>query len=508
LAPKKHDCECKEPLAPSPFFYSSRDAKTLARLQQLIREVPQEMTREECLALIEDEIKKAADRLRREQEQKVLSTFPNLLCFNDDYSIEPWINLWYRVHYIRHNSVLVGELKRFRGMRNALKEAKAAVPQDMPKAEYAEAVSEAQDKALYDLYNEKYSLDNIGFEEARALMHTAISNIHTHLNKILQEFFTINRRNQLEFDDKVLTARSMPQLIELMSGKHGTGIISRRIPFEARIVAVLAQLEFESLIGTHNPDTLYRIRTDLINHLEKDVFEESESASVVVVAKLDPDNHYRVKQHEDGTYDIDWFYEDDPKANQHTSETVYIECLNVRIMKKNGHAILIHSKTRPKDRIFAKQLRKNQRKPEQVTDLSGLTMVLLNNNLIDEEFLANRLRATVVNCPGLVSAQQSNAKRAGAIDEGNPFSSDTRRGEKYEFFWGGIWHELQILALPDFINSRIAHAQDGHPFYKLVTYLDTLFPWIWPTQMYGMDWFDPKIRDMLWRYKCSTLQPA
>ncbi len=507
MEPHSKDCDCKAPLAPQPFFYSSRDTKTLEALRRVIKQIPHEMSREECLELIENEKQKAATRLREEQEQKVLRTFPNLLCYADNTSDNQEDAVWKRYLYIRHNSVLVGELKRFRGMRIALERAKESVPKNLPKAEYREAVAESQDRVLYNLYLEKYSLDRIGFEESRKLMQVAISNVRAYMDEILKEYFPINRRRQMEFAANVYAAHTMPQLIELIYSKRGKGVISRRIPFEARIIAVLAQLEFESLIGSHNPDTLDQIRNELISRLENDVFSGSESARVIVVAKLDPENHYRVKQNPNGEYDVKWFYENDPGANQQTSETVFVLPLDVRVIKKNGHSILIYFDSRRKQRVFAKQLRKNQRKPDQITDLSGIVMVLLNNSLLDEEYLANRLRATIVNCPGLVSAQQSNASRAGAIDPDNPHSSPNRRGEKYEFLWA-TWHELQILALPDFINSLVAHAQDGHPFYKLVTYLDTLFPWIWPKAIYGLDWYEQDVRDMLWRHQCRMLQAA
>ncbi len=509
MAVQKTACDCNSPLAPKPFFTASRDAKALEALQEVIRNVPEEMSREECLALIEAEKQSAVTRLRDETTRGILRTFPNLLCHVDGPNLANAEEImWQRFRCIRRNSVLVGELKRYRGILKALEEAKQSVPHTHNKLDYQKAVAEAQDRALFNLYAEKYPLDQLGFEDTRLIMQTAISNVRESLNDILQEYFPVNRRRQLEYAASVQAATTIPQLISLMNSGIGEGVISRRIPFEARVTATLAQLEFESLIGTHNPDQLDRTRKDLIHRLESQVFNGARSARVIVIAKLDPNNHYRVKLLPNGGHDVAWYYENDPEAGRQTDETTFILPLDVRIIEKNGHQILIYFDSRRKKRIWAKQLRKNERKPDKITDLSGLIMVLLNKNRIDEEYLANRLRATIVNCPGLVSAQQSNAFRAGAIDPGNPYSSPDRRGEKYEFLADGIWHELQILALPDFINSLVAHAQDGHPFYKLVTYLDTLFPWIWPKEIYGLDWFDQKIRDMLWRHQCRILQSA
>lgn len=508
MASKKHDRDCPAPLAPQPFFHLSRDAKTLSQLQQIIRDIPEEMTREQCLALIERVKQDQIDRLREQERRDVSQYFPNLFFHPDDPALDDEEKIWQRFKYLRHSSVLVGERKRFRNLKHELAQAKARVAKNIDSAEYREEIAETQDRSLYDLYRDKYNLDRLGFKKTRSLMQSAITNVQSAINDILKEYFPSNRRRQLEFAASVQAAHTMPQLIELMSRDYGNGVISRRIPFEARVVAVLAQLEFESLIGSHNPEQLEHARRELIAHLEREVFHASFSERVVVVAKLDPNNNYRVKTDTSGKYQVSWYYENQPDAEAATDETTYVLPLDVRVVQKNGKTILVYFESRRKQRIFAKQFRKKQRKPEQITDLSAMSMVLLDASRFDEEHLANRLRHTVVNCPGLVSAQQSNASRAGAIDSSNPFSSGNRRGEKYELLWGGFWHELQILSLPDFINSLVAHAQDGHPFYKLITYLDTLFPWIWPPALYGLDWYDQKIRDMLWRHQCRSEQPA
>ncbi|MFZ6014859.1 MAG: hypothetical protein ACOYUZ_00700 [Patescibacteria group bacterium] len=494
-------CDCLAPHCPAPFYSQSRDAKALRRFKDLLLSLNPRPSFEEIIELLDREIKYAAARLQAEHEAKVIQTFPNLISF------PPGMNWREVLLEFKRSSVLTGEIKRFRGMQDRLRQAASLVPKDQSKSDYREAVLLAQERALYELFIPKYSRYELPFDEAQILMSTAINNVKTHLDIILREYFPINRFHQLRYSAPVLTAQDMPRLLELITRSRGNGVISKRIPFEARILAVLAQLEFENLIGTHNPDELDRIREDLNQRFEDEVFEGQESQRVIVVAELDPDNNYRVKQDKNGQYAVAYYDENDPRAKMQSTATTFVTSYPARVIRYNGSKFLVHFDSRRKERIFAKQLRKTQRKPEQITDLSGYTVVLLDNNLEHEEYLADRLRQTIVNCPGLVSAQQSNASRAGAIDPENPHSSPNRRGEKYEFLWI-IWHELQILALPDYINSLVAHAQDGHPFYKLITYLDTLFPWIWPAHLYGMDWSDPKIRDILWHHQCRHLQPA
>ncbi len=498
---KKDDCVCKTPLAPQPFFATFGQVQVIQDIAETLSSMPESIERDTLLAILAEKADEYAVKARKSHEATVLQIFPNLITFPDKMPKRQILQ------EIRRSSVLSGEIMRFRNLRAQLLAAKKSLPDNLSKHEYSEKSAEVQDRILYNHFAEKYDLYHLGFEESRILMQTAISNVRNAIDDILCKFFPSNRRPRLEFTAEVLAAHNMPQLIDLMARERKSGVISKRIPFEARLVAVLAQLEFEHLIGTNNPVRLSKIHEDLIHQLENQVFRGSESARVIVVAELDPQNKYRVKRNTDGNYAVTWYYENEPEANTQPSETHYVLFLDVRIIKKNGTEILIYFAPRPKERIFAKQLRKSQRKPEQINDLSGIVMVLLNNSLTDEEYLANRLRTTLINCPGLVSAQQSNASRAGAIDPSNPHSSPNRRGEKYEFLWQ-CWHELQILALPDYINSRVAHAGDGHPFYKLATYLDTLFPWIWPTHLYGLDWYDQSTRDMLWSHQCRMLQSA
>lgn len=139
------------------------------------------------------------------------------------------------------------------------------------------------------------------------------------------------------------------------------------------------------------------------------------------------------------------------------------------------------------------------RHPEHITDHSGLICVLFGNGQ-DEEVLADKLRDEIATNPGQVTAHDSNAARAGAVDQRNLHSSVDRRGEKYELMWGGISHELQILDIATYIDSRFCRNRLAHSFYKFLTLADTAFPFIWPKELYGKDWLEAKFRDVLWEF--------
>jgi len=487
---------------PPPFYYASRDADALRDLEATLLALPGTPTFEQVQEVLRTKISDAMVKRRHEHERNVLRTFPNLVCFPPSMSMKEIYK------YIKRSSVLTGEVKRFRSLYWKMQSAAEAIPKNLDSDVYQTAVLEAKERALFERYLKPYRLKTIGFEATRTTLRTAIANIHQYIQQILYAFFPINRRKQLEYDASVTAAHTMPQLFDLILQPRGNGVFEQRIPLQARVVATLAQLEFEYLISPHNPDNLDSIRNELLHVFNQNVFVPGELRRVIVVAELDPNNYYRVKRKSDGKFDVAWL--DDTKQSEmpQTSETRFVLPLLVNVIRMpNGKEILVHFDTRRKVFIFAKQLRKLYRESDHVTDLSGLSLILLNTRPEEEEYLADLLRNTVVNCPGLVSAQDSNASRAGTIDQHNPFSSPDRTGEKYDFRWG-VKHELQILTLPYFVNSLVAHALDGHPFYKLLTYLDTLFPWIWPTSLFGIDWYDPRIRDMLWQHQCRMLQAA
>lgn len=488
-------------VCPPPFFRSSRDADALRRFYTKLNGFEPDASLAEIKQQLESEMAQAVQDRKSEYEQRVLKTFPNLVSFPTEKSI------WEILPIIRRSSVFTGEVMRFSRLRKRLDEARQPVSKNLPPDEYRSKVIDAQERELFEAYRMHYRLDRLGYEETRQRMRMAVMTVQQSIDQLLYDYFPINHRKQLEYAANVRTARDIPRLIDFAARGRGRGVISKRIPFEARIIAVLAQLEFEHLISAHNPEHLDHVREELITVFENDVFDKEQSRRIVVIAELDPDHYYRVKRKNGNQFQVFWYDEADPMAKVQTTETRFVLHLDVRVIRSNGREVLVYFDTRRKERIFAKQLRKLYRKPEQITDVSGITFVLLSNDPADEELLANRLRATIVNCPGLVTSQASNAQRAGAIDPTNPHSSMDRRGEKYEFLWG-VWHELQILQLPYFINSLVAHERDGHPFYKLVSYLDTLFPWIWPTHLYGLDWTDAEVRNMLWRHQCRLLQAA
>jgi hypothetical protein len=102
-----------------------------------------------------------------------------------------------------------------------------------------------------------------------------------------------------------------------------------------------------------------------------------------------------------------------------------------------------------------------------------------------------------VRAPGSVSGEASNASRAGVLDPSNAYSSQEYRARKFDVRLRNRIFELQFMYLPMWVNEMVAHGRDNHPLYKLFQYQHRLFPDMFPTELYGLDWRDPALRQVL-----------
>lgn len=492
---------------PPPFYHNSRELRTVIRIREKIAPFGGNYV-EWSRVMVEFDAEQASILMKHLEEHRaeVYRTFPGLTFFSPKpgrIGEAPDFDRREIVNTIRHSSLLTGERRRFKRIRRLMREAIQELPEGLPPEKAESLIVELQEKKLFETYSPQYGLGDMSFREFQRLTHEAIKRTRGHIRKLLDTYLPVNHVGQLEFAACVDDARDFPTLIALAAKPSGKGVISKRIGHEARVMAVLSQLEFEYLIGAYNPDRVEVIRKQLTKVFENSVFDPDESVRVVVVAELDPENDYRVKR-TDGKPMIVVYPENAPEAHQSATATLMVLPLDARVVKHGGRRVLIYFRGRQKEMIWAKLLRSLYREPEHLTDHSGYTFVLFSNGE-DEEIFANRLREKVVVNPGQVWAQASNAARAGAIDPNNPHSSVDRRGEKYIFRWGGINHEIQILDIATYIDSMVSRNRIAHTFYKYLTLVDTAFPFIWPKDLYGKDWLDAKFRDVMWEFLAKKL---
>jgi len=483
---------------PPAFYQNSRELFVLRRLKAALGPTdgpPPDWNR--LMAVFDAEAVQIMRYHMAEHAAETYRTFPGLTAFPPSMSHREMVQA------VRRSSLLTGERKRFKRLRRQMREVERTLEQGLSPLERRRAWSLSQDRTLFSAYSKQYGL-NGDFDEMRRVSHQAVKNTHGFLDQLLENYVPINHRKQLECAACVHAARDFPTLISLAGNIAGPGVISKRIGYEARMVAVLSQLEFEYLIGAYNPERVDGIREDLISVFENEVFDPSQSRRLVVVAELDPRNDYRVKRDASGGPMIEVYDETQPEAHLMATGTRLVLPLDVRLVRYGEVMVPVYFDTRRKEMIFTKLLRKLYREPEHITDHSGFTLVFFSNGP-EVEVVANRLRDVIVTNPGQVWAQMSNAARAGAVDANNPHSSVDRRAEKYIFRWGGINHELQLLDLATYVDSLVSRNRMAHVIYKFLTLVDTAFPFIWPYDIYGKDWMDAEFRDLLWRYLLGRL---
>lgn len=483
---------------PPPFYQDSRELDVLRRLKTELANVdtpPQDWER--LLAVFDAESMRILQTHMSEHAAKAYRTFPGLTAFPADMTSREILA------GIRRSSLLTGERKRFKRLRRRMSEAKRGLPSGLSPLELRKASSLIQDKALFVEYARQYAL-NGNFEDMRRISHQAVKNTHAMLEYLLETYIPPNHRKQLESAACVRAASDFPSLIALAGGVSKPGVIAKQIGYGARLVAVLAQVEFEYLIGAYNPERVDAVREALIWDFENLVFDPSHSKHLIVVADLDPLNDYRVRRDVEGNPVLTVYEQTDPKALQKPTGTRLVLPLDVRIVKHGDTMVPVLFDTRRKERIFTKLLRMLHREPEHITDHSGFILVFFSDGP-EVEIVANRLRDEIVTNPGQVWAQMSNAARAGAVDIGNPHSSVDRRAEKYNFRFGGLTHELQLLDLATYIDSQFCRNRLSHVVYKFLTLVDTAFPFIWPQEIYGKDWMDAEFRDLLWHFMLGRI---
>lgn len=488
---------------PPPFYHNSRELRAVRDLKGRIGPFVGN-TPEWSRVLAEFNVEEASILAQRlaEHRAEVFQNFPGLTFFPPKPSENggsPKFDLREIVTQIRRSSLLTGERRRFRRIVKLMREAKRDLPPGLPPAKAKRQLIELQEKQLFLTYSGQYGLERMKFSKFKRLTHEAIKRTRYYIGRLLHDYIPVEHRTQLALAASVFNARDFPTLIALAGKVSGSGVIAKRIGHEARVMAVLAQLEFEHLISAYNPDRVDAIRQDLIAVFENQVFDPDLSRRLIVVAELDPENDYRVKRDATGKPRITIYDQDAPDAHQARTSTpnLMVLSLDARVIRWKGRLVPVLFDTRHKEMVFAKLLRKLCRDPAHITDHSGFTCVIFGGD-VDEEVLANKLRDEVAVNPGQVSAQKSNAARAGAIDPSNLHSSVDRRGESYVLIWGGINHEIQILDIATYIDSLVCQNRLAHLFYKFLTLVDTAFPFIWPQELYGKDWLEAGFRDILW----------
>lgn len=144
-----------------------------------------------------------------------------------------------------------------------------------------------------------------------------------------------------------------------------------------------------------------------------------------------------------------------------------------------------------------------KKRPYVVEDRSGLLLVAQKEDVLD---IAELISMLIVERGGMIVEDlEANFDQDQPNDKANTASSKNYKVAKMLIRWKGRLVELQFVTLHDYFSSKVALSEVNHDLYKLRQYLRTIFPLLFPKDLYGVDWEMPHIRHQLFLCKTSHL---
>lgn len=420
------------------------------------------------------------------EDEELINQFPNLVPLPaGDAECEDFVNRY---------SILKGERIRFCSLMSHLaREAHRAKITDSDISE--DGLREKRWRALHGFYAIPYDLRAENFERDALWFQAALDGARTTVNFLVDTYMPLRFHRQLNMNSSLAGETDPAKLMRLCIGR-GTDVLSCIHRFEARRQLTLAQLNFEAMLKHGTRQELETRLGLFVGQCEEKFFVPGKSEQMMVIAELDPANAYRASS-----------FRILPRsfaAEKITPrDTQIVLPLDVRFVSDNGGTFPVFFDVRVKDHFALKQLVKRERRLIP-TDLWAAQFVFFDE---DHDLMRGieLLRKSVANVPGTVSGEASNAQRAGVVDPTNHHSSHEYRATKYDITLLGNPLELTFKYLLIFINELVSRGRECHRLYKLATYLDRLFPVIFPTSLYGIDWRDPDLRQLLWNFQLRKL---
>jgi hypothetical protein len=421
----------------------------------------------------------------REDEQ-LINQFPLLIPQPEDAKS--------RRDFQEQYSILMGESIRFRELLAVMSQARRLGKHDKEHGE-----RERMLHAIHGYYAPNYGLSSKNVEHDARMLADAIVASRETIRFVLHEYFPLRLRKRLEMTTEVGSALHPVDLILECAGS-GKDIHSRLRHYEARRQLTFAQIEFELQLSGAGSDALNSDLGWFVDACDEHYFLKQKSDQLTVIADLDPQDEYRVKRFEVCS-------SRDESSRLLPTRERFVVPLNVRFippLHKGDPPIPVYFETRTKKHIPLKLIKKRQRRHESISDSCGAKFIFFDE---DRDLVAGvkRIRRTIARAPGCISGEASNIARAGQIDASNAHSSTEYRARKWDVRIRNRHFELQFMYLPFYLNEQVSHGSDNHPLYKLSQYLDLLFPVIFPTELYGLDWANMELRQELWNYQLARI---
>lgn len=289
----------------------------------------------------------------------------------------------------------------------------------------------------------------------------------------------INLALRLKRPEIVVETADLLRLIELVRFHSDP-----RVRHFARAKLVLGQFCFEARKEGYEPDRLRRESVELSAFIDRCVFGGDAGEPVDVVADLDVHHPHACLQ---------WQAVAPGRSREAGfANPVVISTRRHHIRLQDGRRIPCYFSIRSKEHAVLKAIVKDIR----FLDLMGINDAIAMRFIVQTEDLdtfVRIIRGIIVPCPGQVCDQGSSiGYRAGDIplDPKNRQSSKSYEAMKYVARICGRAVEVQIVPMPAWINAQCMHDRVNHGWYKLLKYLEEVFPILYPEHLIGVPWGD------------------
>ncbi|MBI4098816.1 MAG: hypothetical protein HY437_02185 [Candidatus Magasanikbacteria bacterium] len=340
-------------------------------------------------------------------------------------------------------------------------------------------------------------LDRCGRGRRRtlALMLREIRHGRQHLINLYLSPFA----DQLEHESRVWNTTDLGRLIQL-AAQPGTDPLDQ----QRRHEALRFFDETRALAHIEEREPLEWLRNhfeNFINMLARELFEPG-SERLPVYTYHERADHYRVRAYA--------FM--DPLPHQEYGDL--LERRNrptsCRLYRMGGALHFVALRDRIKEHFDAwlkmqKQVAKGRPHPYVIHDRCGVQFIAPTVEVAHAIFLKTRelVEKTRRGTPGIVKEVIDTLTTDEPTE--NQHSSRFFRAIRMRIIWQGVPIEVQITTFPHYYSSILAVDTENHDLYRLRQCFGSYFPFLFPTNIYGIDWTDERLRQQLMALRIAQL---
>lgn len=307
-----------------------------------------------------------------------------------------------------------------------------------------------------------------------------------------------NLAGRLEPEAMVGITPNLRQLLKLAEHKGDMPLDIRRrheaIRFFDEARAVM-QLEYN--------DPIDHVSADLVAMLKllEARFFETGSSDVIIWTGHDRDDHYRVKECSMG------------QSLEHDGLFIKSEAVPCRIYlgSRGPVFVALHQRIKKHYKTLLKMVRqwrkaqvgqwRENHDPFTVPDRCGMKLVVPNEEVA---FAAQERIGTIIEDVGGIVLKQKNRLTEDS-DCGNEHSSRHFKALSLLILWRKRHFEIQITTFQHHYSSEFATGKENHIIYELLQCFDYYFPWLFPNEIYGVDWTDERLRQDIMAFQLMRL---